>query len=142
MQDSNTCIFYDQSAETIDHILLGCSYAKEVWDSWLRKLHLHEVVVPHNQKQAITAITWCLHSMKQVLKTIRRGFDSLFFLFGWMIWKERNARTFNGATTSVVQLSGLVQPEFDEWRIAGFIICRPFCPSNCGIPLVVVKSVT
>ena len=33
-----------------------------------------------------------------------RCFDSLFFLIGWMIWKERNAKTFNEAATSAVQL--------------------------------------
>jgi len=26
----------------------------------------------------------------------RKGFDSLFFLVEWRLWKERNRRTFNG----------------------------------------------
>jgi len=51
---------------------------------------------------------------------IRRGFDSLFFLIGWMIWKERNARTFNGVATSAVRLGVMIQEEVDAWCLAGY----------------------
>jgi hypothetical protein len=44
-----------------------------------------------------------------VPKPIRHGFDSFFFLIGWMLWKERNARTFNGVATSVAQLGVVIQ---------------------------------
>jgi hypothetical protein len=48
-----------------------------------------------------------------VPKTIRRGFNSLFFLIGWLLWKERNMRTFNGVATSALQLGVVIQEEID-----------------------------
>lgn len=65
-------------------------------------------------------MVWWLQSRKRIPKPIRRGFDSIFFLIGWMIWKERNTRTFNGVASSVAQLEVLIQQEFDAWRIASY----------------------
>jgi hypothetical protein len=116
MQDSNACIFCDHDAETLDHILLGCTFSREVWHSCLRKLHLQDTVVPRHEQ----VMAWWLQSRKRIPKPIHRGFNSLFFLIGWMIWKERNARTFNGIASSAAQLEGLIQQEFDAWCMAGY----------------------
>jgi hypothetical protein len=55
-----------------------------------------------------------------VSKPIRRGFDSVFFLIGWMIWKKRNARTFNGVATSPAQMGTMIQEEVNTWSLAGY----------------------
>jgi hypothetical protein len=55
-----------------------------------------------------------------VPKPIRRGFVSLFFLIGWMIWKERNARTFNGIATSPAQMGTMIQEEVNTWCLASY----------------------
>jgi len=47
---------------------------------------------------------WWLRSRKFVPKAVPRRFDSLFFLVGWLIWKERSARTFDGQSSSAAQL--------------------------------------
>jgi hypothetical protein len=100
----------------MDHIMLGCSFSREVWDYWIRRLHLQNVVVVQEER----VIQWWLHNRKLLPKTIRHGFDSLFFLIGWLLWKESNARTFNGVATSAVQLGVLIQEEFDNWCLAGY----------------------
>jgi hypothetical protein len=100
----------------MDHILLGCSYSREVWDSWLRRLHLQDTVTVREE----TAIRWWLHSRNLVPKAIRRGFDSLFFLIGWLLWKEQNARTFNREASSAVQLCIVIQEEVNVWCLAGY----------------------
>jgi hypothetical protein len=102
LQDSNTCIICDQGAETMDHVLLGCSFSRKVWDYWLRKLHLQYDIAVEDSP----AIQWWLRSRKALSKLQRRGFDSLFFLIAWTIWKERNTRTFNGVSTSAWCLAG------------------------------------
>jgi len=33
-----------------------------------------------------------------------QGFDSMVLLIGWMLWKERNERTFSNKTSTVVRL--------------------------------------
>jgi hypothetical protein len=100
LQDSNACIFCDQDAETMNHILLGCPFSHEVWETWLRKLHLQYIVAVQDEP----TIPWWLQCRKALPKQLRSGFDSLFFLIGWPIWKERNARTFNGVSTSAARL--------------------------------------
>jgi len=63
---------------------------------------------------------WRLQNRKMVPKPIHRGFDSLFFLIGWMLWKERNTRTFNRVATSAAQLGAVIQEEIDAWCLAGY----------------------
>lgn len=107
LQDSGSCIFCDQLPETMDHLLIGCNYSKEVWSIFLSKLHLQDVVTV--QEEMVMA--WWLRTRKGVIKQVHKGFDSLFFLIGWSIWKERNARTFNGATTDPARLARLILDE-------------------------------
>jgi hypothetical protein len=45
--------------------------------------------------------------------------DSLFTLVCWTIWKERNARCFKEATSSVNEVLQLVKAEADRWIEAG-----------------------
>jgi len=61
-----------------------------------------------------------LFKMNRLPKQLRRGVDSLFFLIGWSIWKERNARTFNGVSTSATRLEVSIQEEADAWCMAGY----------------------
>jgi hypothetical protein len=44
-------------------------------------LHLQDVVVVQEEG----TIWWWLHNRKFMPKTIRRGFNSLFFLVGWLL---------------------------------------------------------
>lgn len=81
LQDSNLCIMCDQSLEVMEHILLGCSYSKEVWHICLLRLRLHHLVVPEQEP----AMQWWLRQRKMLPKVLRPGFDSLFFLIGWSL---------------------------------------------------------
>jgi len=116
LQTSNTCIICDQEVETIDHILLGCYFCRQVWEPWLAKLGVQGVVVLCEEP----TMEWWIRSRKLVPKLAHRGFDSLFFLISWMIWKERNARTFGGAAVSPNELQAKIQDEVQAWGLAGF----------------------
>jgi hypothetical protein len=65
-------------------------------------------------------LLWWLLCRKRIPKPICRGFDSLFFLVGWLIWKLQNARTFNGVATPPAQMDWKIQEEVDNWCLAGF----------------------
>jgi len=41
LQESNLCIFYDQEPETMDHILVGRCFSRQVWQLTMQRLHLH-----------------------------------------------------------------------------------------------------
>jgi hypothetical protein len=86
------------------------------WDHWLRKLHRQEVIVVQEE----SVMQWWLRCRKLVSKAARRGFDSLFFLIGWLIWKERNARTFGRDATSPAGLQVVIQEEIHAWCLAGY----------------------
>jgi len=94
----------------MDHILLGCSFSRVVWNIWLCKLHLQDSIVPSQEP----AWHWWLKNRKLIPKQQRRGFDSFFFLIGWALWKECNAKT------TAQQLALLVQDEVEAWCTAGF----------------------
>lgn len=116
LQHSDSCIICDQLPETIDHLLVGCVYSREAWGFLLAKFHSNDMA----PVQGDSALQWWLHSRKRVSKHVRRGFDSLFFLVGWTLWKERNARTFNGIATSPLDLALKIQEEANEWCLAGY----------------------
>jgi len=99
----------------MDHTLIGCCFSREVWSHWLRKLHLEGIIIVQQEP----TMQWWLSYRKLVPKILRHGFDSFFFLIGWLLWKERNVRTFSGIASSSVVLQNLVQHEIDEWCLAG-----------------------
>jgi predicted negative regulator of RcsB-dependent stress response len=61
-----------------------------------------------------------LRTRKLVAKQVRKGFDSLVFLVGWRLWKERNARTFNAVSTPADRLVSAILNKAEEWCLAGF----------------------
>jgi hypothetical protein len=66
------------------------------------------------------ALQWWIAQRKLLPKLLRQGFDSLFFLIGWSIWKERNAQTFDAVSTPAQQLALSIVDEATEWSRAGF----------------------
>lgn len=44
LQDSDTCVICDLASETMDHILLGCVFCREVWAILLRKLRNRNLI--------------------------------------------------------------------------------------------------
>jgi len=115
LQPTDACITCDQEPETIDHILLGCAYSREVWATWMDWLHLPNVDV-----RPQPFMEWWLSNRKRVDKHFRRGFDSIVFLIGWMLWKQRNARTFDGSTRTARELAVDIRLVAEDWRMAGY----------------------
>lgn len=116
LQADNACIFCDQASETVDHILLGCVFSREVWAACLRLFLIDDMVLVMEEN----AMAWWTTSRKQLRKELRRGFDSLFLLVGWQLWKERNARMFNRVASSAAQLLQTVEQEITLWCAAGY----------------------
>jgi len=51
--------------------------------------------------------------------TKRKGFDTLFSLIAWELWKERNARVFRNAAAPVPQLVQTIRHFGEQWVLAG-----------------------
>jgi len=114
LQDSNLCIFCDQEPETLDHIILGCCFSREVWLICLSRVHINL-----DGYGGARAMEWWIGNRKLVPKFFRRGFDSFVLLLGWSLWKERNHRTFQAGATSPPRLAMLIKEEAERWCAAG-----------------------
>jgi len=114
LQDSNLCIFCDQEPETLDHIILGCCFSREVWLICLSRVHINL-----DGYGGARAMEWWIGNRKLVPKFFRRGFDSFVLLIGWSLWKERNHRTFQAGATSPPRLAMLIKEEAERWCAAG-----------------------
>jgi hypothetical protein len=58
-------------------------------------------VVAHGDVDLFLWWTW---ARRMVPRGSRKGFDSLVMLICWMLWKERNTRTFRNEATDAREL--------------------------------------
>ncbi|WVZ97941.1 hypothetical protein U9M48_043439, partial [Paspalum notatum var. saurae] len=110
------CPLCDQSDETIQHLLISCVFAREVWTAILSKLGL-AFIAP---QQGCTGFTcWWRQSVKRVGKDMRKGLNSLIILVPWQIWKHRNSCVFEGTRPCVQSVVLAVVDEGRAWCLAG-----------------------
>jgi len=108
------CWLCDQEAETVDHLLVNCSFAKIIWwnlTSWMD-------CTCSFQGQ------FTLQSWWDYLRGIqgwdrRKGVDSLFMCIIWAIWKERNQRLFEGTSCTALELQDKIKMDINLWIRAG-----------------------
>jgi hypothetical protein len=107
------CYFCDQSAESIDHILVTCPFTREIW---YHILHTLGKALP---PAAQSTLGWWRRLRALFAAERRAGVDSLFALTCWHLWKERNARCFRETSTSITDLLQIIKAEGDRWAEAG-----------------------
>ena len=91
MQDDTVaCFLCLQEEDTVDHILVHYSYAKEVWHLCFTKVGVDAPYPEHNE----TFTAWWLRARQTVITKHRRGFDTMVIAIAWSVWKQRNARVF------------------------------------------------
>jgi len=81
------CPLCDQEDETINHLLVGCVFARQVWSLVLQQLGLLQLAP---QPSATRFSGWWKRSTAAVPKDARKGLNSLIILVAWEIWKHQN----------------------------------------------------
>lgn len=71
------CALCDQEDETVQHILVGCVFAREFWYRILSCFGLNRLTPGINDSNFAQ---WWRRSSKQVAKAIRKGFNTLIIL--------------------------------------------------------------
>ena len=90
----DACLTCLQEEDNVDHVLIQCVFAREVWLGCLLKAEL-QIQSPG---QVDTLETWWLQARERFRKQDRRKFDTLVILVAWMLWKQRNAQVFGRAS--------------------------------------------
>jgi hypothetical protein len=98
------------------HLHTSCMFTREVWTRLLAVTGL-QLAAPTT---ASTLADWWLLAREAVPEDEHRAFDSLVMVVSWIIWKERNGRTFNGKARKVSQVVTAVTDELDNYFNAGF----------------------
>jgi hypothetical protein len=107
------CCMCKVDGESIDHLLLlHCPYAKELWDMIFGLFGIHWVM-----PKCVIEVFWCWqgsfgrHQNIVIWKAIPH-------CLMWYIWRERNARTFEGCELSIVEMKQLFYRVLMDWMAA------------------------
>jgi hypothetical protein len=86
LADSNDCALCGQSAETMDHLLIGCVFSREFWYRFLHCFDWQALTPP----QQVTFLDWWMRSRRWIGRARRSAFDSMVALVARMLWFVRN----------------------------------------------------
>ena len=102
--------------ETINHLLVQCSFAKQFWFSLLQLGGFQELCPSHDD---VCFETWWRNSAARVGKPLSKGFNSLVILGAWSLWKHRNRCVFDNCNPSAAVVLAVAREELMGWRMAG-----------------------
>lgn len=122
LQDDDSCALCSQSPEEIDHLVVGCPISREVWFRFFCRFGWG-AMAPNVQHHNL--VDWWGSARKNIHKEQRHCFDTVVILTCWMLWKERNNRTFNRSVRTIDQMLDWVIEETVLWFQAGFRCLEP-----------------
>uniref|UniRef100_A0A8I6XKE9 Reverse transcriptase domain-containing protein n=1 Tax=Hordeum vulgare subsp. vulgare TaxID=112509 RepID=A0A8I6XKE9_HORVV len=109
------CLLCDQEPETIRHLLISCSFARQAWHETLSWLHLPAPLPMHDA----SIQDWWSRARNATPAPLRKTLRSVALLVPWMIWKHRNACVFDHIPPSLSELLDRIQEEIRCWARAG-----------------------
>jgi len=101
------CIMCDQEIEMPEHLILHCSFARQVWQAiavWTGGL----ILTPD---AGVQLMDWWEKALSQLPKKIRKLKASVMIYGAWNIWKARNRRVFDQKVLTPVDVLHEVQME-------------------------------
>jgi hypothetical protein len=115
--DMVPCYTCSQQEDTLDHILMGCVVAREVWFRCSRQLGV-QFDIPDG---TVNLETWWLKARRDWLRKDKKKFDAFVILVCWSLWKQRNAHVFNNVALlrTPQELATHIVDEFRLWSRIG-----------------------
>jgi hypothetical protein len=117
LQTYKDCVLCNQSPKDLDHLILTCSFNREVWFKVLCRCVLQRLSPSPGEAFA----AWWITIRKQVPKARRKAVDSLIILVVWRLWLERNARVFSLSSLAPSSLINSIWDECSWWSRAGLL---------------------
>nr|XP_033510409.1 uncharacterized protein LOC104090014 isoform X2 [Nicotiana tomentosiformis] len=106
----NRCYMCQQQSESVNHLFLHCSVAKEIWNFFYTIFGL-KWVMPQSTKQAFES--WYFWRVGKSIRKIWKMVPAAIF---WCIWKERNRRCFDGISTPLYSLKAACLVNLFSWN--------------------------
>jgi hypothetical protein len=105
----------------MQHILLQCVFAREVWFHTLSLIGL-QCLTPGTAESSFQ--DWWHRSGTKIQKAQKKGFNSVVILVAWWLWKHRNSCVFDGATPDISKITQDIRDDAKMWCLAGLAACR------------------
>ena len=125
----NWCCLCKVDGESVDHLLLHCAYAKELWDLVFAMFGI-SWVMPARVRDLFDC--WLGKMGKHPIHMIWRAIPHCLM---WCLWRERNLRIFEGCGQHVAELKMMFLHTLFEWmastRLFGFSSFLEFIDFCC-----------
>lgn len=105
----------------MQHILLQCVFAREVWFHTLSLIGL-QCLTPGTAESSFQ--DWWHRSGTKIQKAQKKGFNSVVILVAWWLWKHRNSCVFDGATPDISKITQDIRDDAKMWCLARLAACR------------------
>jgi hypothetical protein len=106
----------DQAPKTINHILVGCTFAREFWYRFLSQVGLQSL---SPQLTDASFYDWWERIDSDNNCLVLQGINSLVILGAWIIWNQRNKCVFDKSTPDIARALTLSCEEKKFWWMAG-----------------------
>ena len=110
------CCMCKASGESISHMLLHCSAAREVW-LFIFNIFGIQWVMPGGVLDLLSCWRDSCHSVR-----IRKLWDMVPLCVFWCLWWERNARSFEGTERNLIEVKGIVLRTLMDWSKATRVV--------------------
>jgi len=111
-----SCPMCDQAPESINHLLVGCAFAREFWFHFFSQVGLRTF---SPQFSDTSFFDWWERASNDISGLLLQGFNSLTILGAWTIWTQRNRCVFDGASPDVARALTLASEERKLWSMSG-----------------------
>jgi hypothetical protein len=102
--ESATCEVCNQEDETVDHIIWGCPFAKELWEKKYIGVHQH----PANISQ--------LHNAQRPVGVPQQFFSTFIAICCWQLWKRRNGLVLRSELATMRQVMKTCMADANPWK--------------------------
>lgn len=110
-EDNPICSLCDLEEEDSDHLLIGCQVARSLWTSLMNLLDISWVF---NRTCVGSLESWFL---SRLFSRVKLAWNTIPAVILWTIWKERNAKDFEGKTSDINELL-----QSAHWRLCVWLL--------------------
>ena len=110
------CLLCNQEEETVNHLLLHCMFARQVWFIVLHGLGL-QALAPQSVENPFD--DWWENVNSRVDGQVKKGLNSIIIMVAWSLWNHDNRCVFDGVQPNLREDLSSIREELHLWGFAG-----------------------